>query len=73
MFMDRLKRVEQIKQYYKDNFTPEEQQMHLNFTSDAIKELLNTYENKFVTGNDRHLMNLAMLEDFLEFMERINN
>lgn len=70
--MDKLKRIENQKNYYKSNFTPEEQQMHLNFTIDAIKQLLNQYETRFIAGNDRDLTNLAMIEDFQYFLENIN-
>lgn len=70
--MDKLKRIENQKNYYKSNFTSEEQQMHLNFTIDAIKQLLNQYETRFIAGNDRDLTNLAMIEDFQYFLENIN-
>ena len=69
--MDRLKRIEKAKNYYKNNFTPEEQQMHVNFTVDAIKVLLSNFENSFVTNNDEDLFNLAMIEDFQYFLENI--
>lgn len=70
--MDKLKRIEKQKNYYKNNFTLEEQQMHLNFTIDAIKQLLDQYETRFIAGNDRDLTNLAMIEDFQYFLENIN-
>lgn len=69
--MDRLKRIEKAKDYYKNNFTSEEQQMHVNFTVDAVKELLSDFENSFVTNNDKDLFNLAMIEDFQYFLENI--
>jgi len=69
--MDRLKRIEKARDYFKDNFTPEEQQMHVNFTVDAVKELLSDFENSFVTNNDKDLFNLAMIEDFQYFLENI--
>jgi len=69
--MDRLKRIEKARDYFKNNFTPEEQQMHVNFTVDAVKELLSDFENSFVTNNDKDLFNLAMIEDFQYFLENI--
>ena len=69
--MGRLKRIQKAKDYYKNNFTPEEQQMHVNFTVDAVKELLSDFENSFVTNNDKDLFNLAMIEDFQYFLENI--
>lgn len=69
--MQVLKRIEKEKQYYKDNFSKEEQQMHVNHTVDAIKELLNQFENNFVTNNDSHLYKLAMINDFKEYLEDI--
>ena len=69
--MDRLKRIEKARDYFKDNFTPEEQQMHVNFTVDAVNELLSDFENSFVTNNDKDLFNLAMIEDFQYFLENI--
>jgi hypothetical protein len=70
--MERLKRIESAKNYYKSNFTPEEQQMHVNFTVDAIQQLLSNFENKFVTNDDKDLFNLAMIEDFQHFLENID-
>ena len=69
--MGRLKRIQKAKDYYKNNFTPEEQQMHVNFTVDAVKELLSDFENSFVTNNDKDLFKLAMIEDFQYFLENI--
>ena len=69
--MKRLKRIEAGRNYYKNNFTPEEQQMHVNFTVDAIQELLTDFENSFVTNDDTDLFNLAMIEDFQNFLENI--
>tara|TARA_E500000318_G_scaffold3591_1_gene3977 strand:- start:303 stop:524 length:222 start_codon:yes stop_codon:yes gene_type:complete len=69
--MKRLKRIEAARNYYKSNFTPEEQQMHVNFTVDAVKELLTDFENSFVTNDDKDLFNLAMIEDFQNFLENI--
>lgn len=67
--MQVLKRIEREKNYYKDNFSKEEQQMHVNYTIDAIKELLNMFENNFVTNNNSHLYQLAMINDFKEYLE----
>ena len=67
--MQTLQRINKEKDYYKDNFSPEEQQMHVNYTVDAINELLTDFENRFVTGNDNHLYKLAMINDFKDYLE----
>ena len=67
--MQVLKRIEKEKNYYKTNFSKEEQQMHVNHTVDAIRELLYQFENKFITDNDSHLYKLAMINDFKEYLE----